>query len=95
MAEKLCPLFKEACYEHRCRWYIQLLGSHPQTGVQQAEWGCAVEWLPILMIEQAKEIRQGAAAVESFRNESVNNAKLVAQALVSPPLVHEKLLTQQ
>jgi hypothetical protein len=82
VADKHCPLYKEACHEHTCRWYIQLMGSHPQTGVALTEWGCAVEWLPILMIEQSKEVRQSAAAIESFRNESVNNAQQIAAALV-------------
>ncbi|BFR49436.1 hypothetical protein RVX_R24970 [Nitratidesulfovibrio sp. HK-II] len=66
-----CPLngFK-ACRE-TCRWYIQLRGKHPQTEQEIDEWGCAVSWLPILLIENAQEVRQGAAAVESFRNEMV------------------------
>lgn len=68
MAEKLCPLVKKACLEHQCRWYIQLQGKHPQSGADISEWGCAVEWLPVLLIENAKEVRQGAAATESFRN---------------------------
>jgi hypothetical protein len=32
---------------------------------------CAVTALPMLQIEVAKEVRQGAAATESFRNEVV------------------------
>jgi len=83
MAEKHCPLYKEPCHEHQCRWYIQLQGTHPQDGRAISEWGCAVEWLPILMIEQAKEIRQGAAAVESLRNENVSNAKQISAGFLA------------
>lgn len=66
-----CPLngFK-ACRE-TCRWYIQLRGKHPQAKQEIDEWGCAVSWLPILLIENAQEVRQGSAVVESFRNEMV------------------------
>lgn len=81
MVTKHCPLLKEECQEHRCRWYIQLMGSNPQTGAPIAEWGCAVEWIPILLIEQSKEVRQNAAAVESFRNENVNIANRLMAGL--------------
>lgn len=82
MSEKTCPLLKTRCVEHRCRWYIQLLGNDPQTGERLNKWGCAVEWLPVLLIENSQQQRQTAAAVEAFRNESVNNARSVAAALV-------------
>ena len=36
---------------------------------------CAVTALPMLQIEVAKEVRQGAAATESFRNEVVGVAQ--------------------
>jgi len=68
---KLCPLLKSECIEHQCNFYIQLLGSHPQTGVPVSEFDCAIKWLPILLIEGAKETRQAAGAIESFRNEVV------------------------
>lgn len=83
MAEKLCPLFREACVEHRCRWYIQLLGTNPQTGEQKSEWGCAVEFIPILLIENAKTQRETGAAVESFRNESVRNTHALAAGMIA------------
>jgi hypothetical protein len=34
-------------------------------------WGCAVGWLPMLLIEGAQQTRQAGAAIESFRNEMV------------------------
>lgn len=68
MTEKTCPLHQAPCLEHGCRWYIQLLGTHPQTGESLAKFGCAVEFLPVLLIETAKETRQAAAAIESARN---------------------------
>jgi hypothetical protein len=72
MAEQTCPLWRGKCREHKCRWYIQVIGKNPNTGEQLNQWGCAVEFLPMLLIENAKEVRQGAAATESFRNEMVN-----------------------
>jgi len=64
-----CPLYKEPCHEHTCRWYTRVLGKSPQTGNDIDEFGCAVEWIPVLLIEVSKETRQAAAATESFRNE--------------------------
>ena len=73
-----CPLGSK-CEEikdnklHRCAWFIQLAGINPTTGLQQDERGCAMSWVPILLIENSQQQRSTAAAVESFRNEVVNN----------------------
>lgn len=83
MAADFCPLIKKECVENKCRWYVHLLGTNPQTGSELDKWGCAVEWLPILLVESSKEARHASAAVESFRNESVNNARLLAASLQS------------
>jgi hypothetical protein len=66
-----CPLIKKECVQLQCAWFTQLRGTHPQTGAEIDEWMCAVSALPMLQIEVAKEVRQGAAATESFRNEVV------------------------
>lgn len=73
-----CPLIKENCIQFKCMFWTQLRGNDPQTGKEIDEWDCAVKWLPILLIENAKEVKQGAAAIESFRNEMVrqNNEML-------------------
>ena len=63
-----CPLLKEDCIQFKCVFWTQLRGTHPQSGAEIDEWSCAIAWLPILLIENAKEIKQGAAATESFRN---------------------------
>src|SRR6266850_5690037 len=73
--EKLCPLPDEhgkrgPCLEHRCRWYIQLLGKHPQKDAPVEEWDCAISFIPLLLIENAQQTRQFAAAVESARNQA-------------------------
>ena len=67
----LCPLLKKDCVQMQCAWFTQLRGKNPQTGADVDEWGCAVTWLPMLMIENSQQQRQTGAAVESFRNEMV------------------------
>jgi hypothetical protein len=66
-----CPLWRAPCKQQQCRWYIQVLGTNPNTGEQLNKWGCSMELLPMLMIENAQQSRQTGAAVESFRNEMV------------------------
>ena len=56
---------------HRCRWFVQIKGTDPQTGEGIDEFRCSMEWLPLLSIEQSLHSRQTGAAVESFRNEVV------------------------
>lgn len=55
----------------RCPWYVQVRGKDPQSDKEIDQWSCAIAWMPILLIENAKEVRQHAAATESFRNQVV------------------------
>lgn len=68
-----CPLngFKP-CKQTECAWFTQLRGTNPNTGKEVDEWGCAMAWMPMLMIENSQQQRQTGAAVESFRNEMVS-----------------------
>lgn len=67
-----CPLNKfKPCKKFDCAWFIQIRGTNPQTGEATDEFGCAVSYLPMLMIENAQQTRQSGAAIESFRNEMV------------------------
>ena len=80
---------REIVGEGQCRLYMQVMGHHPNTGEQVNKWGCADEWLPLLMIENSQQQRQTAAAVESFRNEMVRaNERLMAL----PPTPNGKAL---
>ena len=66
-----CPLIKKPCKKHDCNWYIQVMGKNPQTGQDVNEFGCAITWLPMLLIEGSQQTRQAGSAIESFRNEMV------------------------
>ena len=80
--EHWCPLIGEECMQLKCAWFTQVRGKNPQTDEDVDEWGCAVTWLPMLMIENSQQQRQTGAAVESFRNETVK----VANVLKQPPI---------
>jgi len=73
-----CP-FQSKCEEikdnaiHKCVFFIELEGKNPQNGEFTKEKGCAISWLPILMIENSQQQRQTSAAVESFRNEMIKS----------------------
>lgn len=66
-----CPLLKKDCVGLQCSWFTQLRGQNANTGKDVDEWGCAIAWLPVLLVENAQQNRQTGAAVESFRNEVV------------------------
>lgn len=78
-AKANCPLdgFKP-CRQLECAWFTQVRGTNPQTGQEVDEFGCAIAWLPLMVIENSQQQRQTAGAVESFRNEMVkaNQASL-------------------
>ena len=77
--EHWCPLIGEECMKLKCEWFTEVRGTNPQTGKEVDEWGCAVTWLPMLLIENSQQQRQTGAAVESFRNETVRIAGLLKQ----------------
>lgn len=56
---------------YRCPWYVQVRGVDMNTGQETGNWGCAIAWMPALIINTANESRKGVAATESFRNEMV------------------------
>jgi hypothetical protein len=67
-----CPLDGfNPCRQLDCAWFMQIRGNNPNTGSPVDEYGCAIAWLPILLIENSQQQRQTGAAVESFRNEVV------------------------
>ena len=84
-SDKWCPLIQKDCKEHKCSWYTHIQGVHPQTGENMDKWGCAVEWVPMLLVENSSKQLSTAAAIESFRNEVVTsnhqNQQLYVHAL--------------
>ena len=81
-AKSNCPLSGfEPCKQLECSWFMKVAGTDPNTGREIEEWGCSMSWFPILLIENAQQSRQTGAAVESFRNEMVeDNRKQLAVA---------------
>lgn len=76
-----CP-FGSKCKEirdnkiHRCAFLTTLKGKNPQTNEDQDEEGCAIYWLPILLLENSRAAHSTAAAVETFRNEVSKNQQV-------------------
>lgn len=78
-----CPLNGfEKCKTTGCAWFIQVRGMNKNTGEDVDEWGCAVAWLPVLLIENASQSRQTGATVESFRNEMVKGNEAFSQLIM-------------
>ena len=82
--EANCPLdgFKP-CRKFGCAWFMKVNGKHPQSEEILEEWGCAMAWMPVLMIENSQQQRQTGAAVESFRNEMVRANEVGQQVLLA------------
>lgn len=78
-----CPLNKfEPCKLWDCSWFIEIKGKHPQTGTDTNEWGCAVAWLPVMIIENGRQQFSTTVAIESFRNEMVKSNESSQQILI-------------
>ena len=84
---KFCPLIGKDCMGLECSWFTQIRGSDPQTGEEIDEWGCAVNWIPTLLIENSHQQRHTGAAVESFRNETLNKlSETVTLKMIDEPV---------
>ena len=89
-----CPLNNfSPCKQFDCAWFMKIAGTNPNDGQPTEEWGCAMAWLPVLLIENAQQSRQTGAAVESFRNEMVE-ANKVSQAIAAITSGATKKLTE-
>lgn len=104
----ICPMMGgEPCVEEgsirngelvKCRFWVTVMGSNPQTGETVNNGDCAVAWMPILLIENSRVNRETGAAVESLRNEGVSTGIQITQALLqvaNPPLPPLKLMKEQ
>lgn len=79
-----CPLNNfEPCKQLDCAWFLKIRGKDPQSEQEIEDWGCAMAWLPVLMIENSQQQRQTGAAVESFRNEMVKANEVGQQVLLA------------
>lgn len=62
---------RELVSSGECKRFVQIMGVNPQTGKEVSGWDCIDNWTPFLLLENTKEQRHTAKAVESFRNEMV------------------------
>ena len=77
-----CPLNNfDPCKQLDCAWFVKLAGKDPNSGKEIDEFGCAMAWLPVMLVENAMQSRQTGAAVESFRNEMVKQNETSHQLL--------------
>lgn len=79
--DNTCPLLKSACIEAKCKWWVHIRGKHPQSNAELDMPDCSIKWLPVLLIENAQQVRQTAAAVESTRNEQARGIVAFAETV--------------
>jgi hypothetical protein len=75
---------------YRCPWYVQIHGTDVNTGAEASNWGCAIAWMPALMINTANEARKNVAATESFRNEMMNQNEQTHKAMLLAAVLEGK-----
>ena len=79
-----CPLNNfEPCKAMDCAWFMKVAGTNPNTGKEIEDWGCAVTWMPMMLIENGRQQHSTTVAVESFRNEMVKNNEIGQRVLLT------------
>jgi len=89
-----CPLnsFKP-CKQLECAWFIELHGTHPNTGEPVKDWGCAMAMMPMMLLENARQQHSTASAVESFRNEMVKSNETSQKVLLAAANIPQQMHT--
>lgn len=84
-----CP-FGNTCEEirdgaiHRCRGFVKMEGKNPQSEETYSEYRCSLlEWLPILLCENAQVGRGSAMAVEGLRNSMQRGYGAINELLIA------------
>lgn len=77
-----CPYLDKECIRHDCMHFVHFTCKDPQTGRDRDEWTCTHALIPILLMENANQIRQVAASVDSMRNEVVQRQDILNTAAV-------------
>ena len=71
----------------RCAWYVEMAGTNPQTGeIMPNQSRCAMNWIPLILVEGNGRNVGVQAAVESLRNTVLDTTpiKLIAGLLELP-----------
>lgn len=86
---------RELVTSGECKRFIQVDGRNPMSGEHVSRWDCVDNWMPLLMIDNTQQVRQTAAAIESFRNEMVhlNGVAAVQHAVLKRPCDEPLLLS--
>lgn len=81
-AGPICPLVRGECLKTGCTFWCTVQGKDPQTGRDLSSSNCVLVMLPMIMLENNKEVRQAAAATESARNEFVNTGRSIGEHIL-------------
>jgi hypothetical protein len=70
---QICPLHQKDVSKvcHKCPWFTRVIGKNPQSEEFVDNWHCAIAVLPMLLVENAQQARATGAALETFRNSTV------------------------
>ena len=89
-----CPLINGECKQFECKFWTQINGKNQQTCEQIDEWECTITMLPFLLLENSQQSRHVGAAVESFRNVSVEQTQRLTKAMVDAQEIVPNLLKE-
>jgi hypothetical protein len=89
-----CPLNNfDPCKELECAWFMRIAGANARTGEMMDSWGCAIPWVPILLVENTQQQKSTASNASSFvsqHQEFLRNAELQSEAEQCRLNVHQR-----
>lgn len=78
-----CPFWRGPCRKEECRLWIRVQGKNPQSEEYVERFGCAFEWMPMLILDVAQQSRQAGASTDKVATEvaKVNEAVRAKQVI--------------
>ena len=89
---KFCPRIRKTCIEHKCAFYMQVQGMHPQTGEAISTYDCTDRLQVLVTLNLGKQSNDLAGSVDSLRNEvSAGASTILLKAIGFRPAANPQI----
>lgn len=86
---KICPLFRKDVSKvcHTCAWFVEMIGTNPQTGEPVTRAQCALTAQVMATLEAARGGHAAAATTQELRNDIVRREQHSTRILSQQPAI--------
>lgn len=78
--KKICPFINKTCLEHKCMFFVNVVGKHPQTGKDIDMWDCTFKIQSLLLMEHGRQLEGLRMVSEETRNQTSKTCENLIKA---------------